>query len=156
MALSAPIALSFTGENGQYWSFSPANDRGGGQATAFSLTTSRSATAVLLRPSAIQLSTSLIGCRREALPNSERIDLTGDLRANGNDEIKVFFDTTWCIGGSMTVSFLVNGQTHQNTEWRLNGTAGEWVCDETVTWTVNKGDGTARQIDGPPAVTVIR
>ena len=96
------------------------------------------------------------GSRKRTVKTSERIDLTSDLRSSGNNEIKVFFDTGWCIGGSMNVSFLVNGQTFENTEWRLHGTAGEWVCDETVTWTVNKGNGTVRQISGPPALQTIR
>ena len=99
---------------------------------------------------------SVNGSQKRTVKTSERIDLSSSLRASGSDEVKVFFDTTWCIGGQMTVSFLVNGQTYQNTQWRLEGTAGEWVCDETVTWTVDKGNGTIRQISGPPALKTIR
>ena len=63
----------------------------------------------------IKLATSLAGA------TSNLTSFSPGAVDSGTDEIKVFFDTTWCIGGSMSVSFLVNGQTYQNTEWRLEG-----------------------------------
>ena len=123
-----------------------------------------------------------IGCTRQAKPNeiSMQIDVAGDawatlwvngtkvtttkqdtsrrvsldpwLRENSNNRIELDYWPTVCVGGSMTVSFLVNGEAYRGRQWRIAGNAKEWACRETGTWNINRTAGTAELIDGPPAL----
>lgn len=123
-----------------------------------------------------------IGCTRQNQPNEiqMQVDVTGEawgtlwingteisttkqnqsrlitldpwLRADSNNRIEIDYWPTFCTGGSMTVSFLVNGEAYRGREWRIAGSAAEWACRETGTWNIDRAAGTADLIDGPPAL----
>jgi hypothetical protein len=83
---------------------------------------------------------------------SRRISLDSWLRNDSNNRIEIDYWPTVCIGGSMTVSFLVNGKAFEGRQWRIAGTAGEWACRHTISWNINKTAGTVEYTDGPPAM----
>lgn len=77
-------------------------------------------------------------------------DITKHLRAGSNNTVELYYRPSWCVGGSMTTSFLVNGQAAK--EWRIRGHAGEWACAETGTWHIDTRDSSVSLASGPPAL----
>lgn len=78
------------------------------------------------------------------------VDVTPSREPGINNRVELVYNPPSCIGGSMRVSFKVNG--NKGKEWRIAGHAGEWACSETGTWNIDFDTGTVTLASGPPAL----
>ncbi len=77
---------------------------------------------------------------------SNFIDLSGLLRKDTNTRIELHYWPPTCIGGSMTVSFLIDGTASD--EWRAAGAWNAWVCDSKSIWNFDYESGRISFVSG--------